>query len=75
MTAFYNHFFNYENIDDLIKLAKDCEIDLETFIFNQRVIKMITRALTKKRQRKAVQYFMRYVIENKEIKSKEIAKR
>ena len=29
----------------------------------------------KKRQRDIVQYFMRYVIENKEIKKKEIARR
>ena len=31
-----------------------------------RVLKMIMRALTKKRQRKAVQYFLKYLIEDHE---------
>ena len=38
------------------------EIDLESLIYNMRVLKMIIRAVTKKRQRKAVQYFKRFVV-------------
>ena len=40
------------------------EIDLEAFIYNMRVLKMIMRAVTKKRQRKSVQYFKRFVIQD-----------
>ena len=44
------------------------EIDLESLIYNMRVLKMIIRAVTKKRQRKAVQYFKRFVVnDDKEV--------
>lgn len=40
------------------------EIDLEAYIYNMRVLKMIMRAVTKKRQRNSVKYFRKYVIQN-----------
>ena len=40
------------------------EIDLEAFIYNMRILKMIMRAVTLKRQRKAVQYFSRFVLQD-----------
>ena len=42
------------------------EIDLESLIYNMRVLKMIIRAVTKKRQRKAVQYFKRFVVNDEQ---------
>ena len=56
------------------KAASDalaCEIDLEVYLYNARILKMIMRALTKKRQRKAVQYFERYMANNKHVKGEE----
>ena len=40
------------------------EIDLEYLIYHVRVLKMLMRANTKKRQRKSVMYFKRYMIED-----------
>lgn len=51
------------------------EKDIEHMIYNLRILKFMQKTQLKKRQRDIVQYFMRYVIENKEIKKKEIAKR
>ena len=44
-------------------------------IYNQRILKFMQKTQLKKRQRDIVQYFMRYVIEDKEIKKKDIARR
>ena len=44
-------------------------------IYNMRIQKFMQKTMLKKRQRDIVQYFMRYVIENHEIKMGEIAKR
>lgn len=44
-------------------------------IYNMRINKFMQKTHLKKRQRDAVQYFMRYVIEDDEIKKKEITRR
>ncbi len=44
-------------------------------IYNMRIQKFMQKTQLKKRQRDTVQYFMRYVIEDNEIKNKEIAGR
>ena len=51
------------------------EKDVEHMIYNQRILKFMQKTQLKKRQRDIVQYFMRYVIEDKEIKKKDIARR
>ena len=40
------------------------EIDLEYLIYQVRVLRMIMHGITKKRQRKAVKYFQRYLIQD-----------
>ena len=44
-------------------------------IYNSRIQKFMQKTILKKRQRDVVQYFMRYVIEDNEIKKKDIARR
>ena len=44
-------------------------------IYNQRIQNFMQKTTLKKRQREIVQYFMRYVIENDEIKKKDISSR
>ena len=51
------------------------EKDIENMIYSTRIQKFMQKTLLKKRQRDIVQYFMRYVIENDEIKKKDIARR
>lgn len=51
------------------------EKDLEHLIYNMRIFKFLQKTLLKKRQRDVVQYFLRFLIENHEIKKKEIASR
>ena len=57
-----NEFHKFETANK--ELYK--EIDMEYFIVQFRVLKMIMRAITKKRQRNAVKYFERYLIEDGE---------
>ena len=47
------------------------EKDIEHMISNLRILKFLQKSQLKKRQRDIVQYFMRYVIENSEIKQEE----
>jgi len=51
------------------------EKDIEHMIYNMRIMKFIQKTLLKKRQRDIVQYFMRYVVEDDEIKSRDISRR
>ena len=53
------------------KRARDSlsmEKDVEFMIYNQRINKFLQKSLLMKRQRDVVQYFMRYLIEDHEIK-------
>lgn len=67
-------WFSYQKF----KVARESlhrEKDMEHMIYNMRISKFLQKTLLRKRQRDVVQYFMRYVIENDEIKKKEIARR
>jgi len=51
------------------------EKDVEHMIYNLRILKFIQKTILKKRQRDIVQYFLRYVIEDHEIKERNISRR
>ena len=67
-------WYSYEKFK-AARIELNREKDIENMIYNMRINKFMQKTHLKKRQRDSVQYFMKYVIEDHEIKKKEIERR